>query len=72
MSRTQALKEVRGETLAKDLEKKGIITKCDSWRTMAEEAPSAYKDVTQVVGVCEAAGIATKVARMKPLGVVKG
>ena len=72
MSRTQALKGVRGEELAKDLEKHGIIVRSDSWKTLAEEAPSAYKDVSEVVGICEAAGISNKVARMKPLGVVKG
>jgi tRNA-splicing ligase RtcB len=72
MSRTQALKGIRGEVLAKDLEKQGIIVKCDSWKTLAEEAPSAYKDVAEVVGVCELAGISKKVARMRPLGVVKG
>ena len=72
MSRTQALKGNRGEELAKDLEKQGIITQSDSWKTLAEEAPSAYKDVSEVVDICEAAGISKKVARMKPLGVVKG
>jgi tRNA-splicing ligase RtcB len=72
MSRTQALKGVRGEALAKDLEKQGIIVKSDSWKTLAEEAPSAYKDVSEVVDICQLAGISNKVARMKPLGVVKG
>jgi len=72
MSRTQALKGVRGEELARDLEKRGIIVRSDSWKTLAEEAPSAYKDVSEVVGICEQAGISNRVARMKPLGVVKG
>jgi tRNA-splicing ligase RtcB len=72
MSRTQALKGVRGEAVASQLEKHGIIVKSDSWKTLAEEAPTAYKDVSEVVGICELAGISTKVARMKPLGVVKG
>jgi tRNA-splicing ligase RtcB len=72
ISRTQALKGVRGEAIAKDLEKQGIFVQSDSWRTLAEEAPSAYKDVAEVVNICETAGISSKVVRMKPLGVVKG
>lgn len=72
MSRSQALKGVRGKDLAHDLEKHGIVVRSDSWKTLAEEAPSAYKDVNEVVGVCDGAGISKKVARLKPLGVVKG
>lgn len=72
MSRTQALKGVRGQALAKDLKKHGIVVWSDSWKTLAEEAPSAYKDVSEVVDVCHGAGISRKVARLKPRGVVKG
>jgi tRNA-splicing ligase RtcB len=72
MSRSQALKGTRGQDLARTLEKHGIIVQSDSWKTLAEEAPSAYKDVGEVVGVCDGAGISKKVARLKPLGVVKG
>ncbi len=72
MSRTQALKNARGQEVAGALEKKGIIVRSDSWKTLAEEAPAAYKDVSEVVGVCEMADIAKKVARLKPLGVIKG
>lgn len=72
MSRTQALKGVRGQELAKDLRKHGIAVQSDSWKTLAEEAPSAYKDVSEVVEVCHGAGISRKVARLKPRGVVKG
>lgn len=72
MSRTQALKNVRGETLAQELKKQGIEVKSDSWKTLAEEAPFAYKDVGEVVGVCHSAGISKKVVKLKPMGVVKG
>ncbi|MBN1823504.1 MAG: RtcB family protein [Endomicrobiales bacterium] len=72
MSRTQALKLERGQEVSRKLEASGITVRSDSWKTLAEEAPAAYKDVGEVAGVCEAAGIAKKVARMKPLGVIKG
>jgi tRNA-splicing ligase RtcB len=72
MSRSQALKGTRGEQLARELAAQGIVVQSDSWKTLAEEAPSAYKDVTEVVDVCHHAGISRKVARLKPLGVVKG
>jgi tRNA-splicing ligase RtcB len=72
MSRTQALKGERGEDLALQLEGQGITVRADSMRTLAEEAPSAYKDVSEVADICEGSGIAKKTARMRPLGVIKG
>jgi tRNA-splicing ligase RtcB len=72
MSRSQALKGTRGQELARELKEHGVYVKSDSWKTLAEEAPSAYKDVSEVVDVCQATGISRKVARLKPLGVVKG
>jgi tRNA-splicing ligase RtcB len=72
MSRSQALKSMRGEQVARDLAKHGIVAQSASWKTLAEEAPSAYKNVNEVVDVCDHAGISHKVARLKPLGVVKG
>ena len=72
MSRTQALKGERGEDLALRLEDQGITVRADSMRTLAEEAPSAYKDVSEVADICEGSGIAKKTARMRPLGVIKG
>ncbi|MFH1783598.1 MAG: RtcB family protein [bacterium] len=72
MSRTEATKRMRGQDLKDELEKKNIIVQAKSFKTLAEEAPGAYKDVNAVVGVCERAGISTKVARMRPLGVIKG
>ena len=72
LSRSQAKKEVHGATLRKDLEKKGIIIRSDSDVGLAEEAPLAYKDVDNVVNVVANAGLAKKVARVKPLAVIKG
>jgi tRNA-splicing ligase RtcB len=72
MSRTQALKQVSGAELRRKLEQRGIAVRTASLKGLAEEAPEAYKDVSEVVEVCHAAGLARKVARMKPIGVVKG
>ncbi|MBI3017775.1 MAG: RtcB family protein [Deltaproteobacteria bacterium] len=72
MSRHQAMKQVRGEALRKDLEKQGIHIQAGSLRGLAEEAPLAYKDVDSVVDIVHKAGIAKKVARLRPLVVIKG
>ena len=72
MSRTQATKSIRGQELSNDLLKQGIIVKSDSYKTLAEEAPFAYKNVNDVVDICEMADISKKVARLKPIGVIKG
>lgn len=72
MSRHQAKKEVRGSDLKQELENEGIAVVAGSMSGIAEEAPLAYKDVDEVVEVVHNAGIAKKVARMKPLAVVKG
>jgi tRNA-splicing ligase RtcB len=71
-SRHQAARRVSGRRLRDDLEAHGILVRGASWRGLAEEAPSAYKDVTAVVDTSERAGLARKVARLVPLGVVKG
>ncbi|MCL5773152.1 MAG: RtcB family protein [Firmicutes bacterium] len=72
MSRGQAKRSVKGKDLQKDLEDKGIYVRGTSWESLAEEAPEAYKDVRDVVEVCHGAGLSRKIARMKPLGVIKG
>ena len=73
MGRKAALKKYGSTDLIKDLwEKEGIYVKARSPRVASEEAPGAYKDISEVVDVCHATGIANKVARLKPLGVVKG
>lgn len=71
-SRTQALREYRGERIVADLKAQGIIVRSHSLRGTAEEAPGAYKDVTEVVDVMEGAGVNKKVARLKPIICVKG
>jgi len=72
MSRSSAIRACRGRSISRELENKGIIVKSSGRETLAEEAPEAYKDVNDVVGVVEGAGISKRVCRMKPLGVVKG
>jgi len=72
MSRMRAKKEIDGNVLRARLEKMGIIAEAASTKGLVEEAPEAYKDVDEVVGVVHRAGIATKVARLKPVAVVKG
>jgi tRNA-splicing ligase RtcB len=72
MSRTGARKEIDGAQLRKRLEARGIVVRSASNRGLAEEAPSAYKDVDRVVEVVERGGIAGRVARLHPIGVVKG
>ncbi|MBN1280832.1 MAG: RtcB family protein [Candidatus Thermoplasmatota archaeon] len=72
MSRSEAVRRYRGEHIAQLLHKKGIYAHPASWKVMAEEAPEAYKDVSEVVNVTHGAGISTKVVKLVPLGVVKG
>jgi len=72
MSRTQAKKRIGGAELRRQLEGRGIVVRCPSNRGLAEEAPFAYKDVDRVVDVVERAGLARRVARLVPIGVVKG
>jgi len=72
MSRTAAKRQVAGHELRKQLEARGIVVRCPSNAELAEEAPIAYKDVERVVDVVATVGIARKVARLRPLGVVKG
>jgi tRNA-splicing ligase RtcB (3'-phosphate/5'-hydroxy nucleic acid ligase) len=69
MSRTGARREITGAELRRRLEAQGIVVRCPSNRGLAEEAPFAYKDVERVVAVVE---LAARVARLVPLGVVKG
>ena len=72
MSRSQAKHNVRGDDLRRELENRGIQVRAGSMSGFAEEAPSAYKDVDEVVETVVAAGIARKVARLRPLAVIKG
>lgn len=72
MSRTQAKKVMSGAELKKDLEGRGITLAASQWKLLSEEAPYAYKDASEVVETCEGAGLTKVVARLRPVGVVKG
>jgi tRNA-splicing ligase RtcB len=72
MSRHAALKAAKGRFIEKELAAKGIIVKGAGRATVAEEIPEAYKDVANVVDVVHGAGIAKKLAKLRPLGVIKG
>jgi tRNA-splicing ligase RtcB (3'-phosphate/5'-hydroxy nucleic acid ligase) len=72
LSRTAARKQIEGSELRRQLEAQGIVVRCPSPKGLAEEAPFAYKDVDRVVRVVERAGLARRVARLVPIGVVKG
>jgi len=72
MSRTAAIRSAQGRRIDEELAEQGIVARCRSWKGLAEEQPAAYKDVSQVVDVVHRAGLAKKVARLRPIGVVKG
>jgi tRNA-splicing ligase RtcB len=72
MSRHQAKRSVRGDRLRQELQGQGVQVRAGSLPGLAEEAPQAYKDVDAVVEVVEGAGIAAKVARLRPVAVIKG
>src|SRR5262249_38495745 len=72
LSRGAAKRSVTGHVLRHELEARGIVVRCPSNAELAEEAPMAYKDIERVVDVVHGAGLARKVARLRPLGVVKG
>jgi len=72
LSRSKAVKMAKGRSIHRELEDKGIIVQSRGKLTLKEEMPEAYKDVSQVVEVVHEAGLAKKVARLRPLGVIKG
>jgi tRNA-splicing ligase RtcB len=72
MSRHEAIRSYRADTIIKELGDRGIIIKAASKMGVVEEAPGAYKDIDEVVKVSHEAGIGNIVARLKPMGVVKG
>ncbi|HZD01465.1 MAG TPA: RtcB family protein [Actinomycetes bacterium] len=72
MSRHQARRHVRGQQLRAELRQAGVQVRADSDRGLAEETPAAYKDVDEVVATCQQAGLARRVARLRPVGVIKG
>jgi tRNA-splicing ligase RtcB len=72
LSRTQAKKQIRGDQLRAQLMSEGIFVQAGSLGGLAEEAPQAYKDVNAVIACIEGAGLGKRVARLKPLVVIKG
>jgi tRNA-splicing ligase RtcB len=72
LSRSQAIKTMQGETIKKELNAKGISVETDSVKSLAEEAPQSYKDIENVIKVSDELGLAKKVARLIPIGVIKG
>ena len=72
MSRKQAKRTIRGTEIKEELEGRGIVIEAGSMPGLAEEAPQSYKDIDEVVEVVHQTGIAKKVARLKPVAVIKG
>jgi len=72
MSRSEAKRSVRGRSLIKEMRDRGVEVMATGMATVAEEMPEAYKDVANVVDVVHGAGLATRVARLRPIGVIKG
>jgi tRNA-splicing ligase RtcB len=72
LSRTQALKNAKGRDIVEELKQKGIVIQAKGYKTIAEEMPDAYKDVSDVVEVMHKEGITRKVAKIRPVGVIKG
>jgi tRNA-splicing ligase RtcB len=72
LSRHEAIRRFRDRGIKEELLAQGIYVRAASAKVLSEEAPAAYKDVDAVVEACHGAGISRKIARMKPLGVVKG
>lgn len=72
MSRTQAEKAAQGRHLVEEMRERGVVVRASGRGTIAEEMPEAYKDVSQVVEAVARAGLARPVARLRPVGVIKG
>ena len=72
LSRRKAIALTKGRSIQKDLEAQGIFVRAEGRRTLQEEVPEAYKDVDEVVRVVDKAGLSRRVARLRPIGVVKG
>ena len=72
LSRGAAIREAKNRNIEEELRVRGIIVKARSRKTLAEELSEAYKDVSEVVNVMDQSGISAKVARLRPIGVIKG
>jgi tRNA-splicing ligase RtcB len=72
LSRTKAMKDAKGRNIIDELNRRGVMIQASGYRTIAEEMPEAYKDVSEVVNVMHEEGITRKVAKLRPIGVIKG
>lgn len=72
LGRKAAVRQLAGRNIAEELRSAGIIVRAQDRSLLAEEASAAYKDVADVVAICQAAGLSRRVARMRPVGVIKG
>jgi tRNA-splicing ligase RtcB len=72
MSRGAAIRASKGRSIARELAERGVIARARGRTGLEEEQPDAYKDVQSVVSVLHEAGISQKVARLRPIGVIKG
>ena len=72
MSRTAAIRASKGRDIRRELLQRGVYARARGRTGLEEEQPDAYKDVNEVVSVLHEAGISHKVARLRPIGVIKG
>jgi tRNA-splicing ligase RtcB len=72
MSRSAAIRKAKGRSIVNELKARSVVARARTRKGLDEEMPEAYKDVSQVVDVVAGAGIAAKVARLRPVGVIKG
>ena len=72
LSRSQARRIIQGQQVINELTKQGIFIQAGSLKGLAEEAPMVYKDIDEVISCIEGAGLAAKVARLRPLAILKG
>ena len=72
LGRNEAKRQIRVEDLRRELHEAGVLVKAGKASLLVEEAPQAYKDVSEVVEACEGAGLSRRVARLRPLAVLKG
>jgi tRNA-splicing ligase RtcB len=72
MSRSKAKKTIDYDRLRQSLSDAGIVVRAGSAKGLLEEAPAAYKDIDEVVSVVAESGMGAKVARLKPIAIIKG
>jgi tRNA-splicing ligase RtcB len=72
MSRSEAIRRAKGRSIQKELLARGVVARARERTGLDEEQPEAYKDVSQVADAVHKAGLSHKVARLRPIGVIKG